>query len=174
MKAMNRRDFLKLTGASALALALAACGSSSGSAPATATEAQIESVVNNYRKSKGLNELKHDDPLAEYAKASAAVCKAHDTKYDDDDIELTDAELKTLEAAERTLMEKGHFSEDTASDVLPISLFPESKTELDAQLATYDKYLEASQRYIGTAVTTIKGKPYWLIFILDKKETDPA
>ena len=172
MKDFTRRDFLKLSGASALVLALAACGSSGGGAPAIATEAQIESIVNNYRKSKGLNELKHDDALAEYAKTSAAVCKAHDAAYDD--VEPTDAELKTLEAAERTLMENGHFSEDTASDVLPISLFPESETELDVQLAAYDKYLRAKERYIGTAVTTIKGKPYWLIFILDKKETDPA
>ena len=171
MKDFTRRDFLKLSGASALALALAACGSSGG-APTTATEAQIESIVNNYRKSKGLNELKHEDLLAEYAKASAAVCKAHDAAYDD--FEPTDAELETLEAAEHTLMEKGHFSEDTASDVLPISLFPESETELDAQLTAYDKYLRGSERYIGTATTTIKGKPYWLIFILGKKETDPA
>lgn len=172
MKDFTRRDFLKLSGASALALALAACGSSGSGAPSTATEAQIESVVNNYRKSKGLNELKHDDALAEYAKVSAAVCKVHDAAYDD--FEPTDAELETLTASERTLMEKGHFSEDTASGVIPISLFPESETELDAQLAAYDKYLRANERYIGTAVTTIKGKPYWLIFILGKKETDPA
>ena len=172
MKDFTRRDFLKLSGASALALALAACGSSGGGTPATAAEAQIESVVNNYRKSKGLNELKHDDALAEYAKASAAVCKAHDAAYDD--VEPTDAESKTLETAEHTLMEKGHFSEDTAGGALPISLFPESETELDAQLAAYDKYLLAKDRYIGSAATTIKGKPYWLIFIIGKKETDPA
>lgn len=174
MKDFTRRDFLKLSGASALALALAACGSSGSGAPSTATEAQIESVVNNYRKSKGLNELKHDDALAEYAKASAAVCKAHDTKYDDADSMLTEEELETLTAAELKLMEKGRFSDSTASGLLPISLFPESETELDAQLAAYDKYLSAKERYIGTTATTIKGKPYWLIFILGKKETDPA
>lgn len=172
MKDFTRRDFLKLSGASALALALAACGSSGSGAPSTATEAQIESVVNNYRKSKGLNELKHDDVLAEYAKASTAICKAHDAAYDN--FEPTDAELETLAAAARTLMEKGHFSADTASDVLPVSLFPESETELDAQLTAYDKDFLTSQRYIGTAAATIKGKPYWLIFILGKKETDPA
>ena len=172
MKDFTRRDFLKLTGASAVMLTLAACGSSGGGTPATATEAQMESVVNNYLKGKGLNELKHEDLLAEYAKVSAAVCKAHDAEYDD--FEPTAAELEKMTAAERKLMESGHFSEDTVSETLPIGLFPESETELSAQLAAYESDLRSNQRYIGTAATTIKGKPYWLIFTLGKKETDPT
>lgn len=171
MRDFTRRDFLNLSGASALALALAACGSSGGGAPATATEAQMESVVNDYLKGKGLNELKHEDLLAEYAKVSAAVCKAHDSEYDT--FEPTAAELEKMTAAERNLMESGHFSEDTVSETLPIGLFPESETELSAQLAAYETDLRHNQRYIGTAATTIKGKPIGSSSLSAKKRPTP-
>lgn len=51
MKEMNRRAFLKLSGASAALLALAACGggSSAPAAPATPKDAKVLEALNLYR-----------------------------------------------------------------------------------------------------------------------------
>ena len=53
MKELNRREFLKLSGASAALLALAACGggSSAPAAPATPKEAKVLEAINKYRGS---------------------------------------------------------------------------------------------------------------------------
>ena len=53
MKELNRRAFLKLSGASAALLALAACGggSSAPAAPTTPKEAKLLEAINKYRGS---------------------------------------------------------------------------------------------------------------------------
>ena len=64
MKELNRRAFLKLSGASAALLALAACGGGS-SAPAVPTgkEAKVLEALNLYRKEKKLGTFEMDDRL---------------------------------------------------------------------------------------------------------------
>ena len=78
MKELNRRAFLKLSGASAALLALAACGggSSAPAAPATTAEAKVLTALNLYRKKAGVNEpLVLDDGLKP---ATDAVLKLMD------------------------------------------------------------------------------------------------
>ena len=65
MKELNRRAFLKLSGASAALLALAACGggSSAPAAPATPKDAKVLEALNLYRKEKKLGTFEMDDRL---------------------------------------------------------------------------------------------------------------
>ena len=65
MNELNRRAFLKLSGASAALLALAACGggSSAPAAPATPKDAKVLEALNLYRKEKKLGTFEMDDRL---------------------------------------------------------------------------------------------------------------
>lgn len=65
MKELNRRAFLKLSGASAALLALAACGggSSAPAVPATPKDAKVLEALNLYRKEKKLGTFEMDDRL---------------------------------------------------------------------------------------------------------------
>ena len=67
MKTYNRRDFLKLTGLTALALTFSACGSTPSAPAAPAKDAQaLFAAINACRKEKGLKELKYDPDLEAY------------------------------------------------------------------------------------------------------------
>ena len=73
MKELNRRAFLKLSGASAALLALAACGggSSAPAAPATPKEAKVLEALNLYRKEKKLEPYQMDEGLNGLAEEAA-------------------------------------------------------------------------------------------------------
>lgn len=73
MKKMNRRAFLKLSGASAALLALAACGggSSAPAAPATPKDAKVLEAINLYRGK--LSPLTLDSGLNKAAEEAAKI-----------------------------------------------------------------------------------------------------
>lgn len=73
MKELNRRAFLKLSGASAALLALAACGggSSAPAAPATPKEVKVLEALNLYRKEKKLEPYQMDEGLNGLAEEAA-------------------------------------------------------------------------------------------------------
>ena len=73
MKEMNRRAFLKLSGASVTLLALAACGggSSAPAAPATPKETKVLEALNLYRKEKKLEPYQMDEGLNGLAEEAA-------------------------------------------------------------------------------------------------------
>ena len=65
MKELNRRAFLKLSGAAIVALSLAGCGggSSAPAAPATPKETKVLEALNLYRKDKKLEPYQMDEGL---------------------------------------------------------------------------------------------------------------
>ena len=185
MKTMNRRDFLKLTGASAVMLTFAACGADNApAAPTIGKEAQIENAINAYRREKGLKELKHEDAIAEYAGMYTSLCEAHGTtSIDWDDLtELEEANIGKLQA--RVL--EAHFSMDAIKDAVTIGMgededgnsklvytFPANDAELSTQLVPHKENIaKAELRYIGVSTATVEGKTYWMACLVGKKVTD--
>ena len=185
MKTMNRRDFLKLTGASAVVLTLAACGSSGGDAPATSKEAQIENAINAYRREKGLKELKHEDVIAECAAMDISWFATRGTTSVDmaslstEDYEKRNEVLTCAVKAGFSVAAVGNdaviigMSEDEAGNSKLTCAFPANDTELTAQLETYKtKIEEEGLRYIGVSTAKIDGKTYWLAYLVGKKTAD--
>lgn len=189
MKTMNRRDFLKLTGASAVVLTLAACGADNApdvpAPPTVGKEAQIENAINAYRREKGLKELKHEDVIAEYAGMYTSLCEAHGTTSIDWD-GLTELEQAKISEVQAHILE-AHFSMDTVGkDAVTIGMgededenpkliymFPANDTELSTQLAPHKENIaKAELRYIGVSTATVEGKTYWLACLVGKKVTD--
>ena len=86
MKELNRRAFLKLSGASATLLALAACGggSSAPAAPATPKDAKVLEALNLYRGK--LSPLTLDSGLNKAAEELAKVILSNKTFSDGEDV----------------------------------------------------------------------------------------
>ena len=84
MKELNRRAFLKLSGASAALLALAACGggSSAPAAPATPKDAKVLEALNLYRKEKKFGTFEMDDRLNGVTE-DVVNCALGKTEYED-------------------------------------------------------------------------------------------
>ena len=77
MKELNRRAFLKLSGASVALLALAACGSTPSTpvVPTTGKEAKVLEAINLYRKEKGWEPFKMDEGLNAVAEEAVKFAK---------------------------------------------------------------------------------------------------
>ena len=101
MKEMNRRTFLKLSGASAVMLALAGCGGAP-SAPTPPDDIRVQQALdalNKFRRDKGLTELVYEKDLEEltdlfispFVKEGKPVVDA--TKFDND-VNAKEAEIK--------------------------------------------------------------------------------
>ena len=101
MKEMNRRTFLKLSGASAVMLALAGCGGAP-SAPMPPDDIRVQralDALNKFRRDNGLTELVYEKDLEEltdllispFVKEGKPVVDA--TKFDND-VNAKEAEIK--------------------------------------------------------------------------------
>ena len=78
MKELNRREFLKLSGAAIVALSLAGCGggSSAPAAPTTGEETKVLEAIKKYRAAAGVKEqITLEDGLKPAAEIVAEVVK---------------------------------------------------------------------------------------------------
>ena len=194
MKTYNRRDFLKLTGMSALALTLAACsdGPSAPAAPAApAKDAQaIFSAINAYRKEKGLKELVYNKTLDTWANQDAKCFETANStaanlenwrfmpRQDEGETGVLKPEYYSILMA---LGEEGFVNADatlygmaetSSSEYTLNKPYPETEEELKAQMEDMAATIGNKMRYIGIALVTIEGKTYWIAILLGKKPTD--
>ena len=176
MKIYNRRDFLKLTGMSALALTLAACsdGPSVPAAPAApAQDAQtLFAAINAYRESNSLKKLTYDKDLEDYVKLDVKCFetqgKAKITMEDygkwlitlhSTDYAVIRGKLQAKHIEGSTCTYYG--LDSTETDMTLTLLCPGDEEELKTQLAAMATSIGNTMDYIGITLTTIGGKKYW-------------
>lgn len=176
MKKYNRRDFLKLTGASALALALAACGGSPSAPAAPAKDAQaIFSAINAYLESNGQQKLTYDSDLETYvtydfngfdACDSAEITRSAYNEWITESLEspLYNSIRTQLSNKGIPLDSRKYYGIDgmdsTSGNLKLTRPFPETEAELNAQIVELSTKLGNSNS-IGIVVDAIKGKTYW-------------
>lgn len=194
MKIYNRRDFLKLTGMSALALTLAACsdGPSVPAAPAApAQDAQtLFAAINASRKEKGLKELVYNKTLDTWAHQDAKCFETANSTAANlenwrfmpsvDDKEDAAPKLEYLEI-QMALQKEGFVNadaelygmEETSSSEYTLNkLYPETEEALKAQMEEMAAEIGDRMRYIGIAPVKVGGKTYWIAVMFGKKPTD--
>ena len=180
MKNYNRRDFLKLTGASALALALAACGGGPSGPAAPAQDAQsLFAAINAYRESNSLKKLTYDNDLEAYVKLDVECFEnqgnAKITQADYQNWMLSHTDDYT--ALQGKLMMKGYNGSTTTyyglasteTDMTLTSLYPAAEEELQTQLAAMATEIGDTMDYIGITLTTIGGRKYWVAMLATKR-----
>ena len=190
MKNYNRRDFLKLTGASALALALAACGGPSAPSVPTKDAQALFAAINACRKEKGLKELVYNKTLDTWANQDAKCFEAANStaanlvnwrfmpRQDEGETGVPKPEYYSIMMA---LGEEGFVNADatlygmaetSSSEYTLNKPYPETEEELKAQMEDMAATIGNKMRYIGIALVTIEGKTYWIAILLGKKPTD--
>ena len=176
MKNYNRRDFLKLTGASALVLALAACGGGPSAPAVPSQDAQsLFAAINAYRESNSLKKLTYDTDLEAYVKLEVACFEAQGkTKITIEDYESwVTSYLTDYTALRSKLLAKGYNGStctyyglaSTEADLTLTALCPAVEEELKAQLAAMATSIGDTMDYIGITLTTIGGKKYWVAML---------
>ena len=185
MKNYNRRDFLKLTGMSALALTLAACsdGPSAPAAPAVpAKDAQaLYAAIAASRQKKCLRSFLYDSDLEAYAKLNAEyfedIGKAkvtneefndwsnepeHDKKWNDTVSAMRANGLKVTQI-------KYYGIADPENDMRLTTLYPETEGALKTQMETMaEAFKDDVQYYIGISLVKVEGKTYWIAMLATK------
>ena len=168
MKELNRRAFLKLSGASAALLALAACGggSSAPAAPATPKEAKVLEAINKYRGS--LPALRMDsglDPAMDIAvKMAKGEMKA--TGEDADAYRNARAAYKNYYSPIGLRENKGD-----ASHMHPVLVYSDNAEEMTQNLDNYlDNYKKGWLKSPEVTLVNIRtfefnGTTYWLALI---------
>lgn len=176
MKNYNRRDFLKLTGMSALALTLAACGGGSSAPAVPSQDAQsLFAAINAYREDKGLNQFTYDTDLEAYVKLDVKCFETQGKTK----ITMTDygnwltSQLPDYNALRGKLMVK-HINGSTCTyygltstenDMTLTAPCPATEEELQTQLAAMTTKIGDTMDYIGITLTEISGKTYWVAML---------
>ena len=192
MKTMNRRDFLKLTGASAVVLTLAACGSSGG-APATPTtgkEQKLYNAINAYLAEDGCAPLVYSEGMQDAANAFAGVFKAMGSASIK--VDLSDEKFMTLfnnmmdsirdgmkkagypnaDSEARNFMTDSYGVKFVGEDTIHL-IAPYAEDKLEAQLSEFKTdtgaagYTKEKPGYIGIATVEIDGVTYWIAAVKD-------
>ena len=174
MKELNRRAFLKLSGASAALLALAACGggSSAPAAPATPKDAKVLEALNLYRKEKKLEPYRMDEGLNGLAEEAV--------KFAMGEIELDQLyeKIAKMNVQLGGLYERPRFPLGVSEErelTMPYSEDVEvmKKALLALEPAdTNDNIGPAAVKLVGIKVFTAKdGKLYWVATGADSKKT---
>ena len=169
MKNCNRRDFLKLTGLTALALTFSACGS----APAKDPKALLDSI-NEYRASNGLSALIYNDALEDWAKLDMQCFKAENSA--DATMTLDDwyaGNFETYFSIGDKLATDGFDTNkirrfgvvDTVAGCSLTKLYPTTEAALKAQMAELTMKAD-TYSYIGIAMAEFDGETYWLAAML--------
>ena len=191
MKNFNRRDFLKLTGLTALALTFSACGSSKPDVPATEDAQEILDEINAYRDSKGFKPLVYNKNLENWAAEDIRCFETQNTtkvgganwsnwhmKADGTDMKpeyasaidgLKNEGFNSLAPEYFGVKETG--TEENKQYDLNV-VFPATATELQNQIAELTNQFNDTVRYIGIASAAINGQTYWVAMMLPKKPTD--
>lgn len=184
MKTYNRRDFLKLTGMSALALTLAACGGGPSVPAVPSQDAQaLLKAINAYREKEGKTPLIRNENLERMAKqdvkcfeTAGAITADFSSWYYEDG--TTNPNEKYTAIVTSLNNELGGISDGKTYGVNPNGTmfmntglctldkpFPETEAELTAQMADMLEKT-ANMLYIGIALVSIGGKPYWYAVML--------
>lgn len=178
MKTYNRRDFLKLTGLTALALTFSACGSAAAKDP----QALLDSI-NEYRAEHGLSEFIYNDALEDWAKLDMQCFATANS---------TSENLENWRFAPGVAMPKPEYysiaytlygegfdpnsvlcygTENDLVDGESIDtlnkLYPETEAELNLQMASMAAET-AGMDGIGIALVSIGGKLYWYAVMAKK------
>ena len=182
MKNFNRRDFLKLTGLTALALTFSACGSSAPSVPSQDAQSLFD-AINAYRVDKGLNKFTYDTDLAAYAALNAECFETQGkttisletygnwltSRKEDYDAVYGKLLVKDIQGS--TCMPYGTTSTET--EMTLTAPCPATEEELQTQLdAMAAKFGSVKKYYIGIALATISGQPYWIAVVAEKLSED--
>ena len=180
MKELNRRAFLKLSGASAALLALAACGggSSAPAAPATPKDAELVAAINKVWKEKfDVGKVTHEqltlnqDAVGVIRAYGRVFETANQTphKFVDDDNKIIFEEHDGLEDkirnkyGEHSLAGAAGISEQSPDDV--VALEDEYSCEDAAVRAFVEKLLisdsnSAKAEFISIYLPVVQGKTY--------------
>ena len=190
MKELNRRAFLKLSGASAALLALAACGggSSAPAAPATPKDAELVAAINKVWKEKfDVGKVTHEqltlnqDAVGVIRAYGRVFETANQTphKFVDDDNKIIFEEHDGLEDkirnkyGEHSLAGAAGISEQSPDDV--VALEDEYSCEDAAVRAFVEKLLisdsnSAKAEFISIYLPVVQGKTYMtaIVFLNNK------
>ncbi len=195
MKAMNRRDFLKLSGASAIALAFVGCGSSGG-APATPTtgkEQKLYNAINAYLAAEECTPLIYSEGLHDAASAVAGMFKTMGSasiKLSSDDESFNRVLSNTMDSIRSGLKKAGYSGNDSEvnsfiGDSYGIKveagiaklIAPYADDKLETQLEAFadktaaDDYTKEEPGYVGIATVEIDGVTYWIAAVKDAPAT---
>ena len=193
MKTMNRRDFLKLTGASAVMLTLAACGSSGGGAPAkptTSKEQNLYNAINAYLAEEECAPLVYSEGMQDAANAFAGMFKTMGSasiKVDETNEKFMDLFNNTMNSIRDGMKKAGYLNADSeARDFMSDSygvkfvdedtlqlIAPYAEDKLETQLKEFKtataagSYTKEKPGYIGIATVEISGVTYWIAAVKD-------
>lgn len=175
MKELNRRAFLKLSGASAALLALAACGggSSAPAAPATPKDAKVLEAINLYRGK--LSPLTLDSGLNKAAEEVAKIILSNKSL---DDEKLFDGLTKAIVGYKNAGRPIGLSMDMTAAKATPIYVCQDDAKLMGEQLMAQtddDDALEQLKsplvKLVGIHVFKYGSATYWVAVVAEGKET---
>ena len=175
MKELNRRAFLKLSGASVAMLALVACGGAPSTPPAVPTngeEAKVLQAINKYRAAAGVKEpLVLDDGLKPAVELVVKIAKG-EMKFDEE-------AMKALAKAEAdydgVCAPIGIAFDKDTGNMMPVCVYSEN-AELMAQNLSLqlDEGAKASLSSPAITLVNIKtfelsGVTYWVAVVAEGK-----
>ena len=175
MKELNRRAFLKLSGASAALLALAACGggSSAPAAPATPKDAKVLEALNLYRGK--LPPLTLDSGLDKAAEEVAKIAKG-EMEYKPENMKALSAAYTDYPSLCKPIGVRMDV-DDESMHVTPVCVYSDNAEEmarnLDNQLDEGDKANLKSPAIKLVNIKTFEhnGVTYWVALIAESKVT---
>ena len=173
MKELNRRAFLKLSGASAALLALAACGggSSAPAAPATAKDAKVLEALNLYRGK--LPPLTLDSGLNKAAEEAAKMILSNKPLTDEKSYEELS---KAIAGYENVGQPIGQSIDKVTYKAVPIYVCQDDAKLMGEQLMaqTEDEALEQLNsplvKLVGIHVFEYGSATYWVAVVAEGKK----
>lgn len=174
MKELNRRAFLKLSGASAALLALAACGggSSAPAAPATPKDAKVLEALNLYRGK--LSPLTLDSGLNKAAEEVAKMILSNKPLTDE---KAYDGLSKAIDGYTNAGRPIGLSMNMVTYKAVPIYVCQDDAKLMGEQLMaqTEDDALEQLKspliKLVGIHVFEYDGETYWVAVVAEGKKT---
>ena len=176
MKELNRRAFLKLSGASAALLALAACGggSSAPAAPATPKDAKVLEAINLYRGK--LPPLTLDSGLDPAMEIVVKIAKG-EMKYDENAMNALSAAYAANYNGFFAPIGVRMDNDDEDMNVTPVCVYSDNAEEMARNLNNQlDEGAKASLSSPAIKLVNIKtfernGVTYWVALIAESKKT---
>lgn len=172
MKELNRRAFLKLSGASAALLALAACGGAPSTpvVPTTGKEAKVLQAINKYRE--GLPPLTLDSGLDPAMKLVVKIAKG-EMKFDE---EAMKALAKAEVGYDGVCAPIGIAFDKDTGNMMPVCVYSEDAEKMAQNLPLQlDEGAKASLSSPAITLVNIKtfelsGVTYWVALIAESKK----
>ena len=164
MKELNRREFLKLSGASAALLALAACGggSSAPAAPATPKEAKVLEAINKYRGS--LPPLTLDSGLDPAMDIAVKMAKGEMKARGEDAVAYKNARADYNKYYPPIGLRR---NKDDVNYKHPVLVYSDNAEEMTQNLDTDEKgWLKSPEvKLVNIRTFELNGTTYWIALI---------